>query len=79
MRHARIRFFRRDRELVQVCRLAAKDTSGKTIHIPGVAIVELPILGRALGLSARWQKVNDKGLLIPIDPPRTGGQTRLPG
>jgi hypothetical protein len=69
MRDACVPFYRRDRELVQVCRLAAKDKNGTTIHVPGVAVVEPPILGRALGLSARWEKVNNKGILVPIDPP----------
>jgi hypothetical protein len=69
MRAVRTAFYRRDKDLVRVSRIPTKDKAGKTMLLPGVEIIDVPMLGRALGLSARWEKVDNHGLLIAIDPP----------
>jgi hypothetical protein len=74
MHVASVPFFQRDRSLVRVCLLKAKASDGETISIPSITAVPLPVLGRALGQSARWEKVNSKNEAIPIDPPKEVAQ-----
>jgi hypothetical protein len=70
MHAANVAFYQRDRTLVRVCLIKAKASDGTIISVPGIALVTLPVLTRALGQSARWEKINSKGILIRIDPPK---------
>jgi putative DNA primase/helicase len=67
---AGIAFYQRDRTLVRVCRIKARNTKGGEILVPGIATVTLAILGRALGQSARWQRINNLGFAVRMDPPQ---------
>jgi hypothetical protein len=66
---AGIQFYRRDRALVRVCRIKAKRADGGEVFVPAVTVITMPMLARALGLSARWWKHNRKRELVGIDPP----------
>ncbi len=68
--NAGVPFYVRDRTLVRVCRTKAKASDGSNVLIPAVETVPLPILARALGQSARWEKFNHKNELVRIDPPK---------
>jgi putative DNA primase/helicase len=70
MAGAGIAFYQRDRKLVRVCLIKAKNADGDQILVPGVISVGPAIIRRALGQSARWEKSNAKGEVIQIDPPR---------
>ena len=69
MRAAGVEFYQRDRSLVRCCILKAKASNGQPIGVPSIVPVTLPALGRALGQSASWEKVNRKRDPIAIDPP----------
>jgi putative DNA primase/helicase len=69
MHAAGVEFYQRDRSLVTCCIVKAKASNGELIRVPGIMPVTLPALSRALGKSARWEKLNWKGSLIAIDPP----------
>jgi putative DNA primase/helicase len=62
-------FYRRDRGLVRVCPIKAKNTDGEIMLVPGIMPITPAMLCRALGQSAYWEKVNCKGKLGRIDPP----------
>ena len=66
---AGVAFYRRDRGLVRVCLIKAKNTDGQIILVPGIMPITPAMLCRALGQSAHWQKFNSKGKLVKIDPP----------
>lgn len=67
---AGVAFYRRGRDLVRVCRIAAKTSDGEETTTPGIIPVTLPILMRELGRAACWEAYNRKGELHPIDPPK---------
>jgi hypothetical protein len=70
MQAAGVPFYQRGRDLVRICRIPAKTSDGKDIEISGIMPVALPLLERALGKSARWEKCNAKGDWLRIDPPQ---------
>jgi putative DNA primase/helicase len=70
MARAGVAFYQRDKSLVRVCLVKAKNADGENIAVPGVVKVAPAILRRALGQSARWERFNSKGKLIRIDPPK---------
>jgi putative DNA primase/helicase len=65
-----VALYQRDRSLVRVCMVKAKNADGEVILVPGIVPVTAAMLGRALGQSARWEKINSKGVLIRLDPPK---------
>jgi putative DNA primase/helicase len=70
MATAGVGFYQRDKKLVRVCLIKAKNCDGEDILVPGVVPVSSAIIRRSLGQSARWEKSNAKGEVIQIDPPR---------
>jgi putative DNA primase/helicase len=66
---AGVEFYQRDRSLVRCCIVTAKASNGDLIRVPGIMPVTPPALGRALGQSAHWERLNRKGDPIAIDPP----------
>jgi putative DNA primase/helicase len=70
MHAAGVPFYQRDRALVRVCLAQAKAASGEIVRVPTIPPVTMPMLGRALGRSARWERVNKDGQVIRADPPR---------
>jgi hypothetical protein len=70
MASAGVSFYQRDKKLVRVCLIKAKNCDGEYIFVPGVVPVSSAIIRRSLGQSARWEKSNAKGEVIQIDPPR---------
>jgi putative DNA primase/helicase len=70
MMRAGVAFYQRDKSLVRVCLVKAKNADGENIAVPGVTKVTPANLRRALGQSACWKKFNSKGKLIQIDPPK---------
>jgi hypothetical protein len=69
MHAAGVAFYRRDRGLVRVCLIKAKNTDGRVIFVPGILPVTTAMLCRALGQSAYWEKINSRRELVRIDPP----------
>jgi putative DNA primase/helicase len=70
MRVARVQFYQRDRSLVRICAVKAKASDCSVVTVPGIVPVTCPTLARALGQSARWERVNRDGEMLRIDPPR---------
>jgi putative DNA primase/helicase len=70
MRQAGVEVFQRDRELVRICAIKAKDHDGHDVFVPGIEAVTLPILARTLGQIAIWEKMDKKGNVHRVDPPR---------
>lgn len=66
---AGVAFYQRDRSLVRTSLAKAKTSDGAVIEIAGIIPVSLPILGRALGSVAEWEKVLKTGEPSRIDPP----------
>ncbi len=67
---AGVEFYQRDRSLVRCCVIEAKASNGDLIRVPGIVPVTLPALGRALGQSASWAKLDRNGAPFAIDPPK---------
>jgi putative DNA primase/helicase len=67
---AGVPLYQRDRSLVRVCMLPAKTASGEVTASPGIVEVEDAYLARALGRVARWEKFDQRGTNVRIDPPR---------
>jgi hypothetical protein len=63
-------FYQRDLKLVRVCLTQARSSGGKIVTVPTIAPVVFAMLGRALGVAARWEKINGKGESVRIDPPK---------
>lgn len=63
-------FYQRDRSIVRVCMVPAKNAGGDITFTPGIVEVGYAFLSRALGRVARWEKYDRRGDLIRIDPPR---------
>ena len=56
----RVPFYQRDKKLVTVEKIKAKAMTGETMFVPGVAVVGLPTLTRALGKSAVWKRFDGR-------------------
>jgi putative DNA primase/helicase len=67
---AGVAFYQRDRKLVWVCGVKGKASDGSVVFTPAIVAVKFAMLGRALGLSARWERLDRKGDAIRIDPPK---------
>jgi putative DNA primase/helicase len=63
-------FYQRDRQLVRTALAKAKTSDGAVIEIAGIVPVTAPILARALGIAAEWEKVKADGEPVRIDPPK---------
>lgn len=70
MEAAKVQFFQRDKGLVRAALTKAKTSDGAVIEIAGLVPVTLPMLGRAMGTSAEWQRELKSGEVARIDPPR---------
>lgn len=70
MMAAGVAFYQRDRSLVRVTSARAKTSDGSVIEVPGIVPVSIPILGRAMGQAAEWERMNAKDEVIRIDPPK---------
>lgn len=70
MAQANVPFYQRDRSLVRVSVAKAKTSDGTVIEIAGLVNVAVPILGRAMGQAAEWQKILKSGEPVRIDPPK---------
>jgi putative DNA primase/helicase len=67
---AAVPFYQRDRNIVRVCNVKGKASDGSLVFTPAIVEVKLAMLGRALGLSAHWERLNNKGDVVHIDPPK---------
>lgn len=56
--------------MVRTAMAKAKTSDGAVIEIAGIVPVTIPILGRALGSVAEWEKIKATGEPTRIDPPR---------
>lgn len=70
MMAAGVPFYQRDRSLVRVTSARAKTSDGSVIEVPGIVPVSIPILGRAMGQVAEWERMNAKDEVVRIDPPK---------
>jgi len=70
MMQARIPFYQRSGSLVRVALTKAKTADGTIIETPGIVPVTAPILGRAMGQCAEWERMTAKNGLVRIDPPK---------
>lgn len=73
MHAAGVPFYQRDRGLVRVVNIKAKSSDGAVVEVPGILPVGVPMMGRAMGQSARWLKfVSRKKSIdtVRIDPPK---------
>jgi putative DNA primase/helicase len=62
-------FYNRAGELVRIVPMPTKAADGRTIHTPSIRPVPFAALGRALGLSARWYRLNPQKQPYLVDPP----------
>jgi putative DNA primase/helicase len=67
---AKIAFYQRGETMVRTATIPAKTSDGEIINIPGIIPVVIPILTRALGTSAEWERSKADGTIIRIDPPK---------
>jgi hypothetical protein len=63
-------FYQRGNSLVRVAYLPVKGADGATSPLPTVLPVTLPMLGRALGQAALWQRARANGDIVATDPPK---------
>lgn len=70
MAQAAIPFYQRDRQMVRAALSKAKTSAGEIVEVPSLVPVSLPVLSRALGQSAQWERVNKDGEPLRIDPPK---------
>ena len=70
MMQARAPFYQRSGSLVRVAMTKAKTADGAIIETPGITPVTIPILGRAMGQAAEWERMTAKNGLIRVDPPK---------
>ena len=54
MQAAGVPFYQRGKDLVRVCMIPIKQSSGETVRYPAVAKVSKPTMLRTLGLCAKW-------------------------
>ncbi len=66
---ANVEFYQRAQTLVRAAVTKAKTSDKRTIEVPAIVTVTQPLLARALGKSAEWERFNAKGEAIRIDPP----------
>ena len=66
---AKAPFYQRDRQLVRTSTAKAKTSDGAVVEIPCIVGVTQPMLARALGSAAEWEKVLKDGERRRIDPP----------
>lgn len=67
---ARYPFYQRNKSIVRAAMIKAKTSDGNVIEVPGIINVTLPMLGRALGCVAEWEKLKADGDAVRIDPPK---------
>ena len=66
----KVAVYQRDRALVRVCLIKAKNHSGEIIETPGIATVTPAILSRLLAQSATWRRIDQRTKKpCVIDPP----------
>jgi putative DNA primase/helicase len=70
MARAQVPFYTRDRQMVRVALSKAKTSDGTVVAIPSLVAVTNPVLGRALGTSAEWERYDKEGAAHRIDPPK---------
>lgn len=63
-------FYQRDKSLVRIATVKAKTADGDVMDVSGIIPVTAPMLGRALGCVAEWEKVKADGEPVRIDPPK---------
>jgi hypothetical protein len=67
---AKIPFYQRNRKIQRIAPVKAKDADGNLMMVPGIMTVDAAMMGRALGLSARWQRYDVRQKKhVSIDPP----------
>jgi putative DNA primase/helicase len=69
MQKAGVPFYQLGCDLVRICLIDLKLSNSKTARIPAIKPVTIPMMLRALGLSARWLTLNKKAEPVQIDPP----------
>jgi putative DNA primase/helicase len=62
-------FYNRAGELVRIVPMPTKAADGQTVHTPSIRAVPFAALGRALGLTARWYRLNPQKQPYLVDPP----------
>lgn len=70
MAKAGVAFYQRDRSLVRAALAKAKTSDGAVVEIAGIVPVTNPMLGRAMGAAAEWEKLLKSGEPVRIDPPK---------
>lgn len=70
MARAGVAFYQRDRSLVRAALAKAKTSDGAVVEIAGIVPVTNPMLGRAMGSAAEWEKLLKSGEAVRIDPPK---------
>ena len=70
MLEAGVPFYQRDRQMVRAAVSKAKTSGGEIVEVPSLLPVTLPMLSRALGQSAEWERVSKTGEPSRIDPPK---------
>jgi choline dehydrogenase-like flavoprotein len=59
---AGVPFYQRDKKLVRVCLIKAKNADGENFSVPSIVPVSPLILRRALGQSAHWERRLQKAI-----------------
>ena len=71
LRSTGVTFLQRSGKLVRIAPIKAKTSEGEEFLIPGIVPVTPPILERALGNAATWQRYDGRSKKnVRIDPPR---------
>jgi len=70
MKAAGIPFYVRNRALVRTCIIQAKTSSGELVKVPSIIPVNRAMIGRAMGQTAIWERVNQDGAIRRLDPPQ---------
>jgi putative DNA primase/helicase len=69
--NAKVAFYQRDKKLVRVALINAKDSIGEVFQVPGIVPVRAAILDRKLGQSAKWLHFDGRSKKdVPIDLPK---------
>ena len=67
---AKTPFYQRDRRIQRVAIVAAKDSDGHDLSVPGIVTVDQAMLGRELGCVATWRRFDLRTKKhVRIDPP----------
>jgi putative DNA primase/helicase len=67
---AKVPFYQRNKKIVRVALVKAKNSAGDEIHVPGIVTVDRSFLQRKLAHSAVWLRPGEEDENVPIDPPR---------